>query len=390
MGYYYEDNDDEFNKSSRIFSGPVAVTITVVSGIILVILLIVLASNNTTSGRNNLKNTQMLAKQTTEPYNSTAVDIAKNYTDQYGNKDIDQLYKDHMLRSEDLDFWDMYDNNRSSIIVTEPSETPNPDDDELSESNTEDDEDDENSEDDELDDADGLIEGVKENNIDFTNLKSINGKMQYSINGNVVSKIGVDISSDNGLVDFKSLKDNEIDFVMIKVGQRGYDTGLIKMDPNFETNVKEAIDAGLEVGLYFSSRAVTVKEATEEAEFVASNVRQYDIRYPVAFLYEGETFTDARTDILERDDRTQMAEAFLNEVKSSGFTPIIYGSGEYILKDIVPNDLLKNYDVLLNDDSSIPGYPYQYKMWKYKNNVVIPGMERSGSFIISFVDYANR
>lgn len=390
MGYYTDDDDEQFNKEHRVFSGPIAMTIGVVSALVLLVLLVVLATNNTTSGKNNLKNTQMMSKDNAKTDEVTAVDIAKNYTDQYGNKDIEQLYKDHMLRSEDLDFWDMYSNNRNSVVVVEPqTDSEDAEGDEeanLAEENDEGLEDEENIEEDE----DKLLEGVKENNIDFTNLKSVNGMMKYSINGNVVSKIGVDISSANGIVDFQQLKDNGIDFVMLKVGGRGYDTGLIKEDANFETNIKAATDANLDVGLYFSSRAVTVTEASEEADYVATLARSYDIRYPVAFLYEGETFGESRTDILDEDDRTKVAEAFLKDTKSNGYTPILFGTSDYILKDIIPNELLKEYDVYLNDDSSIPDYPYQYKMWKYKNDMTIQGMEKPGSYIISFIDYANR
>lgn len=314
----------------------------------------------------------------------SALDVAKSYTDEYGNKDIEELYKDNKLRSEDLDFWDMYRNKDSNVVVETPSPSPN---EEVNE-----DADDETTDDIEEveEEEDGLIEDVPLNNIDLTNLKSIDNKMQYSINDNVVSKLGVIVSEDNGVVNFSTLKDNGVDFVMIKVGERGYESGRITEDTRFENNLKGAVEAGLEIGLIFSSRAVTTTEATQEADFVTDKLSEVNIEYPIAYNYEGETFSSSRTDILDKEDLTDMAKAFLQQVKRKGYEPIIYGTESYILNDIMPEELLKDYEVWLNDTSSIPTYPYQYTMWKYRNDLTIPGMERSGSYVISFVDYSRR
>lgn len=391
MGFYYDDDeDDDFNESSRSFSGPVLMTISLVSGLILIILLLVLASNNTSSGKNNLKNSQMMNPVQT-PDSQSAVDVAKSYIDEHGNKDIEELYKDKKLRSEDLDFWDMYKNNESNVVVEQPTPTQEDADLESDNSDTED-TDEENSEDEDLNNEEEseLIEGVPLNSVELTNLKSIDNKMQYSINDRVVSKLGVIVSEDNGIVNFTTLKDNGVDFVMLKVGERGYDSGRITEDSKFETNLKAASDAGLEIGLLFSSRAVTKNEATEEANFVTDKVRGYIIEYPIAYTYDGETFASSRTDILDREDLSDMANAFLSQIHRDGYEPILYGTENYIMNDIYPDKVITDYEVWLNDTSSIPTYQYQYTMWKYRNDVAIPGMERNGDYVISFIDYSKR
>ena len=418
MGFYF-DEDNEFNNEHRAFSGPVVATIAVVSIAILAILLIVLANNNTTSGKRNLANSQMMAKSTPTPI-VTAVDVAKSYTDAYGNKDIESLYNDKKLRAEDLDFWDMYDNNEPMIVTHKEDDsedlngskknTETGDADEGSDNNAGEGSDgdaDENADKDADEDSDEaadeepeptptpepeeeLLKDVKLNTIDYTNLKKVNQQMSYYLNGNKISKLGVDINSDCGTVDFAALKQNGVDFVMLKVGARGYDSGVISMETNFERNLKAALENNLGVGLYFSSRAVTVAEATEEADYCMSQTYSYDIKYPIAFSYDGELFDESRTDILNRDDRTKMAEAFLKEIESQGYTAMIYGSEDYILDDIIPDKLLQRYDVMLNDSSSMPEYPYLYKMWKYNNNLSVPGIEGVTGYIISFVDYSGR
>lgn len=383
MGYYYEDDDDdELNSVHKSFRGPVVLSIGLVSGAVLFILLIVLATNNTNSGRNNLKNSQMLNPSET-PEVKTALDVANNYTDQYGNKDIEGLYKDHLLRSEDLDFWDMYDRDRTQIVV----ETPEPTEGEEGEEIEGEGEDEASPE---PTDDDGLIDDVPLNNLDYTNLKSINDKMQYSINGNVVSRLGVEISEANGLVDFNQLKNSGVDFVMLKAGERGYETGRISGDSMLSTNLKAATDAGLKIGIFFSSRAITDEEAREEADYTIQEIASYTIDYPIAYLYEGETFASSRTDELEKEDLTNMAKVFMREVKRSGYDTILYGTENYILNDIEGEEILPDYEVWLNASDSLPDYPYQYTMWKYRSNVIIPGVEKVGSYIISFIDYSLR
>lgn len=388
MGYYYHDNDDEFNNSHRAFSMPVIITTAVVSGIILVILLIVLATNNTTSGKNNLKNTQMKNKMNEEELTVTAYDETDMNRDDY-----EKLYKEGKLRADDLDIWDMY-GGRPAREEAEPHRT-----DSDSETENEGDDTDDSQEGAEATvtpspsptpDEDALLEDVKENTLDFKNIQIVDNKMAYYREGEKISKLGVMISQDNGVVDFKMLKDNGIDFVMIKVGQRGYDSGVIKPDENYERNIKAADEAGMPMGLYFSSRAVTTLEAGEEAQFCTSAAYDYSVKYPIAFLYEGELIDDARTDILEKEDKSKIAEAFMKQVSFDGYVPILYGTEDYLLNQIEPKEILKNSDVMLNEQSLLPTYPYQFKMWRYITNQTIPGIEKGGDYVISFVDYAGR
>ena len=383
MAFFNNDNDD-FNSEHHAFSGPVLLTIGLVSGAILVILLIVLASNNSMSGKRNFQNQTMLNKATPTPEFMTAADVAAAYTDEYGNKDIERLYRDKKLRAEDFDFWNMYDNDKHFTPHDEradeeadrteetpslsPSPSPTP----------------EGSPEPEL------LKNVELNKLDFTNIKSVNDQMGYYIDGNKISKLGVDISEENGVVDFGLLKANGVDFVMLRAGSRGYDSGLIKPDNEFEKNIKAASEEGLDIGVYFSSRAVTVEEATQEASFCVEHMEEYKVKYPVCFYFEGELFDSARTDTLEREDRTKMAEAFLSYVSNHGYTGALYGTQKYVLEDLVPDGILKKYDVALIDSNKIPEYPYQYKLWKYSGNEMIPGLEKPGAYIISFVDYAGR
>ena len=68
----------------------------------------------------------------------------------------------------------------------------------------------------------------------------------------------------------------------------------------------------------------------------------------------------------------------------------MYGNTNWLLGELIPDTLLKDYDVWLNDQSPIPDYPYQFKMWKYDGEQKITGVENAASYIISFVDYTRK
>ena len=396
MGYYYNDDEDEFDKANRSFSLPVVLTIAGVSVAILVILLVVLASNKTSSGKNNLKNTQMI--NSTEETAQTASE-GDDYS--YEGKDYETLYADNKLRAEDLDIWDMYDHDRLYSDTTgedgssgdgssENGETPlNPDDPNASPKP-------DGSPSPEMSPSPSpspentLIEGVKENSIIYSNLQIVDNKMSYSYNGVKISHLGVMISADSGIVDFSTLKSNGVDFVMIKVGGRGYESGVMDLDANFLQNIKAANDEGLDVGVYFCSRAITETEAREEADYVVSQIREYKVKYPVAYVFEGQRMDKSRTDDISPEDMTKLADEFLTEIKLQGYDPVLYGSEDMILNTFEPEKLLKRYDVFLNDQSLVSEYPYEFMMWRYSANQVIPGVEKTADYVISFVDYSGR
>lgn len=70
---------------------------------------------------------------------------------------------------------------------------------------------------------------------------------------------------------------------MLRVGARGYGSGQIVLDDYFVDNIKRATDAGLQIGVYFTSQAITEEEAVEESNIVLENIKDYKITYPVAF-----------------------------------------------------------------------------------------------------------
>ena len=76
---------------------------------------------------------------------------------------------------------------------------------------------------------------------------------------------GIDVSTFQQEIDWQAVADSGIDFAFIRAGYRGYGKGGIVEDDRFRQNVAGARAAGLRVGLYFFSQAITPEEEAEEA-----------------------------------------------------------------------------------------------------------------------------
>jgi len=88
---------------------------------------------------------------------------------------------------------------------------------------------------------------------DFNNLIDVNGKKEYYENGIKTSLFGIDVSQHQKDIDWQKVKDFGVDFTFIRVGYRGYEKGGLFLDKNFHQNMQGAINAGIEVGVYFYS-----------------------------------------------------------------------------------------------------------------------------------------
>ncbi len=232
-----------------------------------------------------------------------------------------------------------------------------------------------------------LSQDIERNDYDYANLKYQKPVMNYFEEGKIVSKCGADISANQGDVDFSKLKKAGCDFVMIKIGARGYSSGNIVFDEKYKDNLKAAKKAGLDIGVYFCSQAVNKSEAREEADELLDAIADYDVKYPVAFVMETVEGDMARIEALNMEDRTSVAKAFLDRVYDEGYTPMLYGDKEWLLT-MLDMERLSDYDVWYAQDSKEPDYPYEFGMWQYDSNTSVNGVSGKVAMSMSFTDYS--
>ena len=125
----------------------------------------------------------------------------------------------------------------------------------------------------------------------------------------LTSQIGIDVSAHQQEIDWQAVAASGVEFAILRVGYRGYTEGSIQEDAYFQQNLDGAIDAGLEVGVYFFSQAVDEQEAREEAQFVLDHISGYQLAYPVFFDWE-KIVADARSDEMDLATLTAVTDAF--------------------------------------------------------------------------------
>lgn len=213
------------------------------------------------------------------------------------------------------------------------------------------------------------------------------GFLQYSGSEDISSKIGIDISEHQGSIDWELVKFAGIDFVIIRAGYRTYGDGIITMDNNFSANLDGAAAAGLDVGVYFYSQAVTPDEAIEEADAVLNAIAGRNITYPVVFDWEIIATDRARTDTVTVETLADCCVSFCERVKSAGYKPMIYQNSSTAMNKLdLPR--VKDYEFWLADYSSFPSFYYEYDMWQYTAEGEVPGIDGPVDLNISFRDYS--
>jgi GH25 family lysozyme M1 (1,4-beta-N-acetylmuramidase) len=175
-----------------------------------------------------------------------------------------------------------------------------------------------------------------------------------------------------------------VDFAIIRLGYRGYTQGAIQTDSCFYQNIQGALDAGLDVGVYFFSQAITPEEARQEADYVLSLLESYPITCPVVYDWEPITFAEgARTDQLENEVLTQCAAAFCQQIAQAGYTPAVYFNQEmgyfsFDLKELSP------FQFWLAEYDSYPSFYYGFTMWQYTHEGRVDGIQTPVDWNLDF------
>ena len=203
------------------------------------------------------------------------------------------------------------------------------------------------------------------------------------------TSLGIDVSTWNGKIDWKKVKEAGIKFAMIRIGFRGYESGQIMMDNTFYQNIQGALANNINVGIYFFTAAVSESEAREEAAWVADIIKNYDISYPIA--YDIEIFgnrDDTRMKGLSDHQITNNTLAFCDYIRSKGYTPMIY-SYYNALNTRLEVGRFGNNRVWLAHYADSTNYKGNYHMWQYTSSGSVPGINGRVDMNVSYFSVTN-
>ncbi len=233
-----------------------------------------------------------------------------------------------------------------------------------------------------------IRDDLKQHNLLQENLQVLeNGMLQYVENGEVVSHMGIDVSRYQGDIDWNKVAAAGVEYAFIRVGVRGYgEEGKILLDEKFEDNIVGANAAGIKVGVYFFSQAVTEAEALEEANVVLEAVSGHEVSYPIVYDVEKTGAKDGRMNQLTVEERTKMARIFIDRIKEAGYTPMIYSNMEMwsVLIDMAAFEDVEKWFAYYDTDLY---FPYEYAIWQYSDKGRIDGINADVDLNISFKEW---
>ena len=211
------------------------------------------------------------------------------------------------------------------------------------------------------------------------------GEIQYMQEGQVISHKGIDVSRFQETIDWSKVAGDGVEFAFIRVGYRGYgSSGRLVEDEYFEKNIQGALKAGIKVGVYFYSQAITEEEAVEEANFVLERIAPYNVECPVVFDVERVTADEnARMNHITTEERTYVTKVFCQTIENAGYKPMIYHNTQMgaLMLDLTE---LEEYDKWFAAYTDTLYYPYEYKVWQYSEKGRVAGIKNNVDLNICF------
>ena len=215
----------------------------------------------------------------------------------------------------------------------------------------------------------------------FRNSQAVTGwnqidGLQYYFNGDgsLGSHLVIDVSTYNGDIDWNRVKEAGIDYAIIRVGYRGYETARLVKDKRFDTNMSNATAAGVKVGAYIVTQAVNTNEAVEEASFIISSCSGYNVSLPLAIDVESAGNGSGRGDKISVAERTAAINAFVQTIRGAGYSAMVYANKDWMTNRINAGVLASGSTVWLAQYRSSCTYGGSYQMWQFTESGSIPGI----------------
>ena len=208
--------------------------------------------------------------------------------------------------------------------------------------------------------------------------KKVNGVYQMP-DGSAIQNVlarGIDVSRWQGEINWSQVAADDVSFVMLGTRSKG------AVDPYFHRNIQQASAAGVKVGVYIYSLAVTVKMAEAEADFVLDLIHDYPVSYPVAFDMEDSTQGN-----LSKEELAAIANAFCKKISDSGYYPIIYANENW-LKNKLDMSLM-DYPVWVARYSARPSYQ-NHVMWQATSTGSVKGINGNVDIDFQFKDFSGQ
>ncbi len=226
---------------------------------------------------------------------------------------------------------------------------------------------------------------IRKHDYNWSCLTNTEAGIQYAGDERYTIRKGIDVSEHQGDIDWGQVKAAGYDFAFLRIGYRGYgEQGTLCADAKFQQNIVNAHNAGVEVGVYLFSQAVSEDEALQEAGLVLEQLQGHSLELPVVFDPERIRDDAARTDNVTGEQFTKNTVLFCEKMKEAGYQPMIYSN---MVWEAFEYDMeaLADYPIWYADYEPVPQTPYYFSFWQYSEKGSVDGIAGNVDLNVQFL-----
>lgn len=184
----------------------------------------------------------------------------------------------------------------------------------------------------------------------------------------------IDLSENNGQVDFKKIKQEGINDVILRIGWIGNKNNHT-LDKRFNENYKEAKKNGFNVGVYVFSYCTSIETLKSGIEWVKNNLTNKILELPIFLDLEDDVKSGTIISRIGKEILTKQAVEFCKYFENLGFKSGVYASLDWFKNKLDINQII-NYKIWLAEWNSEENHSANFKvdLWQYTSNGKINGI----------------
>ena len=193
---------------------------------------------------------------------------------------------------------------------------------------------------------------------------------------------GIDVSYHNGTIDWKRVKQSEVEYAIIRCGYGTNDKS--QDDKKWEENVKGCIDNNIPYGVYLYSYADTVEKASSEADHAIRLLQGKKLKYPVYYDLEQDKLHDK----ISKQTIADIAQTFCDKLSAKGYTVGIYANKDWFT-NYLTDSRFNNWTKWVAQYNTVCNYKGKYDMWQCSSTGRVPGISGNVDLNYSYSPFEN-
>ena len=193
---------------------------------------------------------------------------------------------------------------------------------------------------------------------------------------------GIDVSYHNGTIDWKRVKQSEVEYAIIRCGYGTNDKS--QDDKKWEENVKGCTDNNIPYGVYLYSYADTVEKASSEADHAIRLLQGKKLKYPVYYDLEEDKLRDK----ISKKTIADIAQTFCDKLSAKGYTVGIYANKDWFT-NYLTDSRFNNWTKWVAQYNTVCNYQGKYDMWQCSSTGRVPGISGNVDLNYSYRPFEN-